>query len=559
MPADAATDVQIERARQPEHGDYATNIALTLAKTAQRTPRELAEQIVSRLPDSEHVAKVEVAGPGFINIFMSRAAKLDVIRQIHAQRADFGRSRIGAQQRVILEFVSANPTGPLHVGHGRGAAYGDALARILRAAGFDVYTEYYVNDAGRQMDILTVSVWLRYLELCGEEVAFPARAYQGDYIYDIAAKLHRDVGDGYRRSPKTLAAAPPDDDDEAQLDILAEEARSLLGAAAYARISDLATGILLDDIRGDLEHLGVYYDRWYSEQSLIQSGAVHEAIVTLQRTELCYRNEGALWFRSSAFGDEKDRVVVRDNGAPTYFASDIAYHLDKIKRGFNEMIDIWGADHHGYVPRVKAVLQALGEDPNRLTVLLVQFAVLYRGDNKISMSTRAGDFVTLRELRDEVGADAVRFFYVQRKSEQHLDFDLELAKSQSNENPVYYVQYAHARICSVFKQGRERGVEMTGLADIDLSLLAEQHELQLIDTLGRYPETVETAANHREPHQVAYFLRDLATVFHAYYNAHSFLSAAPALRPARLALIDAARQVLANGLDLLGVSAPEEM
>ncbi len=559
MPADADTQVQIDRTRQPEHGDFATNIALTLAKSARRAPRDLAEQIVSRLPESNQVHKVEIAGPGFINIFMSRTAKLNVIAEIHAHGAAYGRAHDHNPRRVILEFVSANPTGPLHVGHGRGAAYGDALARILKAAGYDVHTEYYVNDAGRQMDILTVSVWLRYLELCGEELAFPAGAYQGDYIYDIAAALHRAVGDKFRTPLELPADEPTKNDEEARLDFLATTARSLRGAAAYTRIAELARDTLLEDIRSDLAQLGVHYDHWFSEQSLIQSGAVSRAIELLEETEHCYRDQGALWFRSSAFGDEKDRVIVRETGVPTYFASDIAYHLDKIARGFDDMIDVWGADHHGYVPRVKAVLQALGEDPQRLTVLLVQFAVLYRGAEKISMSTRAGDFVTLRELRNEVGADAVRFFYVQRKSEQHLDFDLELAKSQSNDNPVYYVQYAHARVCSVFKQACERGIATDNLATADLTLLVEPHEIQHVDTLGRYSEVIESAASHREPHQIAYFLRQVANDFHTYYNAHAYLSAPPPVRAARLALIHATRQVLANGLDLLGVGAPEEM
>ncbi len=559
LPAGATPPVYLERARQPAHGDYATNIALSLAKTAKRTPRELAEQIVARLPESAHVDKVEIAGPGFINVFLSRAAKLSVIPEIFAQGADFGHCTLGARRRVLLEFVSANPTGPLHVGHGRGAAYGDALARILRAAGYEVATEYYVNDAGRQMDILTVSVWLRYLELCGEEVEFPAAAYQGDYIYDIAARVHREHGEAYRRKAGLNDGEPEGGDEDARLDTLTERVRTLLGTSAYNHISAIAIQVLLDDIRNDLEQLGVHYDRWFSERRMIDSGALSRAIETLATTDFCYREDGALWFRASSLGDEKDRVVVRDNGAPTYFASDIAYHMDKLARGFDTLINVWGADHHGYVPRIKAVLDALGQDPQRLIVLLVQFAVLYRGREKISMSTRAGDFVTLRELRNEVGADAVRFFYVQRKCEQHLDFDLELAKSQSNENPVYYVQYAHARICSVFKQASERGIVTDDLSATDVSPLCERHEVELIDTLNRYRETVEIAAKQREPHHIAYFLRELANAFHSYYNAHSFLGAAPALRDARLALIEATRQVLANGLELLGVGAPQEM
>jgi len=477
----------------------------------------------------------------------------------------YGRSAIGDDKPVQVEFVSANPTGPLHVGHGRGAAYGAAVADLLTAVGFKVHREYYVNDAGRQMDILAVSVWLRYLDLCGEKLAFPANGYKGDYVWDIAADLHRKHGDAYRHDAEIVLSNLPADepeggDKEQYIDALVNRAKELLGEVAYRQVFDAGLNSILDDIRRDLEGFGVVYEAWFSERSLTESGAVGRAIERLKEAGHLYEEGGAWWFRSSDFGDEKDRVVVRDNGQTTYFASDIAYHMQKLERGFERVIDVWGADHHGYVPRVKAALTALGDAANRLDVLLVQFAILYRGKEKVPMSTRSGQFVTLRELRAEVGDDAARFFYVMRRCEQHMDFDLELAKSQSNDNPVYYIQYAHARVCSVLRQMGEKGLEhdeKQGLAN--LSQLSEAHEQALLTRLARYPEVLEAAALNHEPHQLAHFLRDLANEFHTYYNAHQFLVDEAALRDARLCLIRAVRQVLANGLNLLGVSAPESM
>ena len=559
LPTDQPILVRFERARQKQHGDYATNVALTLAKVCERPPRELAQLILKAVPPSPEVEKAEIAGPGFINVFIAADAQLGIVRTIRDSRARFGHGEIGAGQRVLVEFVSANPTGPLHVGHGRGAAFGDSLARVLKAAGFSVAKEYYVNDAGRQMDILAVSVWLRYLELCGEAFAFPDNAYQGDYIFDIAATIHREHGDRYRHIAKDIFPDTADLDLESQLDALVTRAKTLLGEECYQYIFSVGLQTLIEDIRSDLAQFNVEYDRWYSERSLISENQLDNAVRVLEKSGCLFEREGALWFRSTAFGDEKDRVVVRENGAPTYFAADVAYHLNKLARGFDHLIDIWGADHHGYVPRVKAALRALEKDPDQLTVLLVQFAVLFRGGAKLSMSTRSGEFVTLRELRQEVGTDAARFFYLQRKSEQHMDFDLDLAKSQSNDNPVYYVQYAHARICSVFRQAEQKNVQTGDLNRADLSLLTESHENELIDTLSRFPEVVEAAAINYEPHQVVYYLRNLANDFHTYYNAHNFLGAEPGVRQARLALIDATRQVLANGLSLLGVGAPDSM
>mgnify|MGYP001809651121 CR=1 FL=1 len=563
---------QLDRTKDTAHGEFATNIAMVLAKLARAKPRDLAERLVAALPASPLVARVEVAGPGFVNFHLTEDAYRAVVPRILDAGYDYGRSRSGAGKRVQVEFVSANPTGPLHVGHGRGAAYGAVVADLLAAVGFDVHREYYVNDAGRQMDILGTSVWLRYLELCGETLRFPSNGYKGDYVWEIAATLHREHGDAYRvdaeqvfadlAADAPVAGEPQDQagDKEAHIDGLIAAAKRLLGDNRYRDVFALGLDTILDDIRDDLAGFGVEYQAWYSERSLTESGAVDKAIERLRAAGHLYEQKGALWFRSTAFGDEKDRVVVRENGQTTYFASDIAYHMDKMERGFDRVIDIWGADHHGYIPRVKAALQALGDDADRLEVLLVQFAILYRGGEKAQMSTRSGEFVTLRELRDEVGRDAARFFYVMRRCEQHLDFDLDLAKSESSDNPVYYVQYAHARISSVLRQAADKGMQVGSAAGrADLTPLTEGHEQALLRSLTRYPEVVESAALKAEPHQITHYLRELANEFHTYYNAHQFLVDDARVRDARLELILAVRQVLRNGLGLLGVSAPESM
>jgi arginyl-tRNA synthetase len=565
LPPDLVVDTQLTRTRDKTHGDFASNVAMQLAKPARRSPRDIAQAIVERIGTDDVVAKCEIAGPGFINFFLSADARLAVVPLVLKTGSDYGRSHFGRGRRVQVEFVSANPTGPLHVGHGRGAAYGAAVADLLEAVGFDVHREYYVNDAGRQMDILAASVWLRYLERCGVSFPFPTNAYKGEYVRDIAQQLFDEHGNDYAvTAGELLEGLPPDEPDggdkEIYIDAMIGRARHLLGDNRYRYVFELGLNDILDDIRQDLEEFGVSYDTWYSERSLADRGAVNLAIERLRDAGALYEQEGALWFRSTDFGDEKDRVVQRENGQTTYFASDIAYHLDKLERGYDRVIDVWGADHHGYVPRVKAALKALGEDEARLDVLLVQFAILYRGGERVQMSTRSGSFVTLRELRDEVGNDAARFFYVLRRCEQHMDFDLDLAKSQSSDNPVYYVQYAHARICSVMRQLADKGMTHDlAVGEANLFRLVEEHEQALFASLARYPEIVEGAALTQEPHQIAHFLRDLACELHTYYNAHQFLVEAPELRNARLSLILAVRQVIANGLALLGVSAPEEM
>jgi arginyl-tRNA synthetase len=568
-PGAEAPRIVLERPKQPEHGDYASNMALQLARALKRKPRDIAQDLVAALPGSPHVAAVEIAGAGFINFRLRPQAKMLVVHAALAAGGHFGASNDGAGRKVQVEFVSANPTGPLHVGHGRGAAYGASVADLLQAVGYDVTREYYVNDAGRQMDILALSTWLRYLQACGELLDFPANAYQGEYVRAMGAALRAQEGEALRRPAQELQArvqqqwpaAPGDakaaaaEAGELRLDIHIATAKELLGAE-YPRVHRFALQEQLADCRQDLEEFGVRFDRWFSEQSLYDRGAVGEAVSRLQVAGHVYEQDGALWFRSSAFGDEKDRVLRRENGAYTYFASDIAYHLEKFGRGFERVVDVWGADHHGYISRVKGALAASGLDPDRLHIALVQFAVLYRGGQKVSMSTRAGQFVTLRELRDEVGNDAARFFYVMRKSDQHLDFDLDLAKSQSLDNPVYYLQYAHARICSVLSHW---GGDAQALAGVDLAPLAHEQEALLAGRLAEYPEVVAAAARDLAPHTIAFYLRELCAQFHSYYNAVPFLVDDAATRLARLALVAAVRQALRNGLRLLGVSAPEKM
>lgn len=565
LPADISAEVHLERTKDRAHGDYASNIAMVLAKPARLNPRQIATMIVEAFPPHEMIEKVEVAGPGFINFTLSSTARLQVVAEVLQKSGYYGLSNYGKGKKIQVEFVSANPTGPLHVGHGRGAAYGSVVSSLLSAVGFAVHREYYVNDAGRQMDILTTSIWLRYLEKCGEQITFPSNGYRGDYVIEIADSARQQFGDALRHPASTVFAGvtadePQGGDKEQHIDALIQQAKQLLGTDNYRQLFDLGLTAILDDIRNDLAEFGAEYDEWFSERSLVESGVVDRAVEQLKSTDFLYQQDGAWWFKSTEFADEKDRVVVRDNGQATYFASDVAYHLNKYQRGFDQIIDIWGADHHGYIPRVNAAMKALSQDPDKLKVLLVQFAALYRGQEKISMSTRSGEFVTLRQLREEVGKDAARFFYVLRSADQHMDFDLELAKSQTNENPVYYVQYAHARICSVFRQLADRKLdwhEPTGLAN--LALLTEEHEQVILTMLARYPEIVETAAINYTPHVLAHFLMDLARDFHTYYNAHQFMVDDVAVSQARLTLIAAVRQVIANGLGLMGVSAPQLM
>ncbi len=558
-PGQGLAEIVLERPKQASHGDFASNLAMQLARELKTAPRQIAERLVRELPVSAHVAKVEIAGAGFINFTLTPAARSAVVAAVLGAGGDFGRGAPKSARmarRLQVEFVSANPTGPLHVGHGRGAAYGASLASLLAFAGYEVTREYYVNDAGRQMDILAVSAWLRYLELFDEPVPFPPNAYQGGYVREMAEQIKQAHGDRYvHPAEAVLACVPETDDIEARLDGFILAGKDLLGED-WAYVHSHVLSEQLADCRADLEEFGVHFDVWFSERSLYDTGMVARAVEKLEKAGHIYTQDGAKWFQSTAFGDEKDRVVQRDNGIYTYFASDIAYHLNKFERGFDKVIDVWGADHHGYIPRVKGALAASGADATKLDVTLVQFVSLFRDGHKVSMSTRSGEYVTLRQLRGEVGNDACRFFYMLRKCDQALDFDLDLAKSQSNDNPVYYVQYAHARICSVLAQW---GGDESALVKGDLAPLQHDREFAICSRLAEFPELVQAAARDYAPHALAFYLKDLAGDFHSWYNAERVLVDDVATREARLALALATRQVLRNGLSLLGVSQPMSM
>lgn len=562
----------LERTRDNTHGDWASNLAMVAAKAAGLKPRDLAQQILAALPQNDLIIKVDIAGPGFINFYLQAQAEFAVIEQILAQQNNFGRCNVGQQQKVQVEFVSANPTSSLHVGHGRGAAYGMTVASLLEAVGYQVEREYYVNDAGRQMAILATSTFLRYLQLNGAEFKFPSNGYKGDYIFDIAKSVIEAQGTEWQQDIDAVFANVPADevkneagdvisgDKEAHIDGLIENSRQLLGDDGYDVFFKAALNSILDDIKDDLAGFGVTYEQWFSEKTLADDGSIDRVVKRLQDNGFIYEKNGALWFKSTEFGDEKDRVVVRDNGQATYFASDIAYHLNKYERGLDKIVNIWGADHHGYIPRVKAAITALGLDANKLDVLLVQFVTLWRGEQQVQMSSRSGQFVTLRELREEVGNDAARFYYVSRKSEQHIDFDLDLAKSQSKDNAVYYIQYAHARICRVFEKLTEKGLSFTQAQGLQaLSALKTDVERELVKKLAAYPEVLQQAALTYEPHQLSNYLKDLASQFHGWYNDHMVLHEEANTRNARLLLSLAVKQVLANGLTLLGVTAPTKM
>lgn len=556
--------IQIEATRDKQFGDFAANTAMLLAKAAKKNPRQIAELIVKHIPDVPYLEKVAVAGPGFINFYLSAFALTSIVEKVLSEKEAYGSCTIGRGKRILLEFVSSNPTGPLHVGHGRHAAFGLVVANLLEEVGFKPYKEYYVNDAGRQMDILTVSVWVRYLNLCGENIPFPANAYRGDYVSAIAKKVLADQGRFFYATKLDVTKDLPLDEDkggdkELYIDALIGRAKTLL-KDNYQILFDIGCQDILHDIKDDLEEFGVHYDNWFSERAFIETGVVDALLQKLERGGHVYQQDGALWFKATDFGDVKDRVIVRSNGQRTYFANDLVYHLEKFERGFDIAIDILGSDHHGYLQRMKAALQAAGINPERLIILLLQFVTLYRGPVQVQMSTRGGNFITLRELRHEVGNDAARFFYLMRKADQHMDFDLELAKSQSNENPLYYIQYAYARIASVFRQMHERGLtydEPLGLANINL--LTEHHERDILTLLTNYPEMIINAALNYEPHLLTNYLRDLAHHFHSYYNAHAFLVDDENVRNARLTLVQAVRQILLNGLSMLAITPPETM
>ena len=565
----AVPEFLVENTKSREHGDFACNAAMAAAKLLGQKPRDLAAAIVANLPANPNVAKVDIAGPGFLNFFMRAESMYAVISEVLRLGAEFGRTNLGANEKLTVEYVSANPTGPMHVGHGRGAAYGSSLSNILTAAGFDVQREYYVNDYGRQMDIMATSLWLRYLELQHVNARFPDNAYKGAYVTEMAAPLAAEFGAAFVCDGAAVMANLPLDesqggDKDKHVDALIANAKSLLGTTKFRQIYDFALQRLQAEIKEELVKFNVVHDEWFSERSLAESGALQSVVAALTERGQMETREGALWFKATQFGDEKDRVVVRENGQSTYFASDIAYLKNKFERGYDRAIYILGADHHGYIARLKAAASGLGIDPNRVEIDLVQFARLFKDGVEVSMGKRGGQFVTLADLREEVGTDAARFFYVMRSHEQHLDFDLELAKKQSSDNPVYYVQYAHARICRVFERLTERGLgefdATVGVAN--LGLLAQAREQSLIAAIGRFSEVINSAANTRSPHIIANYVRDLAAQLHGVYDSPprlEILCADPGLRNARLALMAATRQVLKNGLALLGVCAPDSM
>ena len=528
-----APDIVVEKPKDEKMGDFACNIAMTLARSERKNPKVIA-QIIER-----HIEKgtagldsVEIAGPGFLNLKMSRKFFLDRLADAVEQRNDFGKSNVGQGTKIMIEFVSANPTGPLHIGHGRGAAVGDALARILKKAGYDLKTEYYVNDVGNQMNILGRSTWLRYLELLGNDADFPEDHYRGEYIKDIAQMAIDQHGKKFFDKPE---------------------------GECVPFFKELAKDNILEGIKKDLSNFRVTFDNWFSEQSLYKNNSVEGAIEWLRNEGHVYDKDGAVWLKSSAFDDDKDRVIVKKTGEKTYFCSDIAYHQNKIKRGFKKLINLMGADHHGYVPRMEAVLQAMGYDKNIFKILLIQFVSLLRGGEKVAMSTRSGEFETLSDVVNEVGVDAARYYFLMRSSDAHLDFDLELAKQETSENPVFYIQYAHARICSIFRGAEEKGIQFPGNGSIDLSLLVEDEEFSIIKAILAFPEVVEKSAIALEVHRISHYLLDLVSRFHGYYSRHRVISDDVPLTLARLYLLDGLRITIRNGFDLMGISVPEKM
>ena len=528
-----APDIVVEKPKDEKMGDFACNIAMTLARSERKNPKVIA-QIIERNVEkgTAGLGSVEIAGPGFLNLKMSRKFFLDRLADAVEQRNDFGKSNVGQGTKIMIEFVSANPTGPLHIGHGRGAAVGDALARILKKAGYDLKTEYYVNDVGNQMNILGRSTWLRYLELLGNDADFPEDHYRGEYIKDIAQMAIDQHGKKFFDKPE---------------------------GECVPFFKELAKDNILEGIKKDLSNFRVTFDNWFSEQSLYENNSVEGAIEWLRNEGHVYDKDGAVWLKSSAFDDDKDRVIVKKTGEKTYFCSDIAYHQNKIKRGFKKLINLMGADHHGYVPRMEAVLQAMGYDKNIFKILLIQFVSLLRGGEKVAMSTRSGEFETLSDVVSEVGVDAARYYFLMRSSDAHLDFDLELAKQETSENPVFYIQYAHARICSIFRGAEEKGIQFPGNGSIDLSLLVEDEEFSIIKAILAFPEVVEKSAIALEVHRISHYLLDLVSRFHGYYSRHRVTSDDVPLTLARLYLLDGLRITIRNGFDLMGISVPEKM
>ena len=557
--------VSIQENKEKSHGDYASNLAMAVAKDLSQTPREVAEKICSLLPSEEWIEKVNIAGPGFINFYLKKDTHNEILLLIEESGRDFGRNNSGNGERVLIEYVSSNPTGPLHVGHGRGAAFGSVLSELLRCAGYKVDEEYYVNDHGRQMNILTISIWLRYLHQNGQELKFSKKGYQGVYVEQLAKQLAEEKGTKYnlKENESDLLELLEAQETEEDLDRLIEWGKLFL-KENFEEIREFSLREIMSSIKEDLKLFGVNHNLWFNESSMysnkIDLPDIDKSIKLLSESGFLYEKEEALWFKSTEFGDDKDRVVKRANSDNTYFASDISYHLDKYDRGYDRIINVWGADHHGYLPRVSAAMEALGKSRDKLEVVFIQFANLLRNGEKVSMSTRGGEFIPLIELIEEVSSEAARFFYINRKADQHLDFDLDLAKSQTKDNPLYYIQYAHARICGVFETLKKEGMKLNQELGLDnLNLLNLDKEIEIQKMLLQYPEVISRAAENSEPHLLCYYLKDLSGLFHSYYNSERFLVDDEKLMNSRLFLLKGTKQVISNGLEILGIGAPESM
>jgi len=563
------TKIEVKENKEKKFGDFSSNLALTLSKILSKPSRDIAEMLLNELGEKDFIDRMEIAGPGFINFFLSHASRTEILKTINKEKEKFGFStkKKAEKESVLIEYVSSNPTGPLHVGHGRGAAFGSVLASMLKAIGHQVDEEYYVNDQGRQTEILSLSVWLRYLEIFNQVSLFPNNCYQGAYIESLAKDLKKNKDKKYcieNKIGKEVSQLLSLDLTEEELDSLIAKSKKVL-KKGFEEIKTFALESILQNIEGDLKAFGVEHNKWFKESSMFRSSKtsvslISEALDSLESKKRVYEKDGALWFKSTDFGDEKDRVVKRENGATTYFASDIAYHANKFDRGYSKIINVWGADHHGYLPRVRAAMSALGEDTDKFEVIFIQFANLVRGGKKLSMSTRAGEFISLNELIEEVTSEAARFFFINRKGNQHLDFDLDLAKEESKDNPLYYIQYAHARICSVFdklKENKKSYKESIALESLDQ--LESDQEVEIQQLLSQFPDVVNRSAENYEPHLLCYYLRNLAGAFHSYYNNERILVEEENTLQAKLFLISAVRQVLFNGLKILSISAPESM
>jgi len=544
--------IEVNLCKNKKFGDYSSNVAMKIAKKNNNEPISLAEKIKSSLEKSEQFERVEAIKPGFINFFVSENLKFLVVEKILREKELYGKNSIGKNSKVLVEFVSANPTGPLHVGHGRGAVFGDCLSKLLEENGYEVVKEYYVNDAGKQIEILVTSVIQRYHELIDSNLNFSYEdLYKGDYIWDIAAELHRNFSSDFQILNIIDLKDP-------KIDLYMKRIKDALSLEKFLKIREISINAILENIKSSLRQSDINFDSWFFESSLIDDKSLIKAIDFLNQNNYTYQRDNALWFKSKDFGDEKDRVLIKENKDHTYLATDIAYHEKKIKRNFDININIWGADHHGYISRIQGAFKIFAKEKSNLNILLVQFANLFRGKEKVSMSTRSGDFITLKQLTDEVGKDAMRFFYLMRKSDQHMDFDIELAKSSNSNNPVYYVQYAHARICSIFRKLKEDKKKFNYNKD-NFKNLSKEEELKIINKLSAYPDIIKTSANKYEPHLITNYLRELSQEIHSYYNKHQILVEEEDLRNARLSLMEATKYVFENSGKIIGINMPDKM